>query len=110
MPVITQCGSLSSFQDSLTSLLCDIRDLRVGEIPCPMDLSAAPVIDQWSYGLVPTRCIVGAVRGHPILGDRARVHTSQLILIDAKSGWARTWSRYYRLGAPERSATYSVGS
>lgn len=110
MSVITQCGSLNSLQDSLTSLLCDIRDLRAGDMPRPMDLSAAPAIDQWSYGLVPTRCIVGSVREHPILGNRARVHTSQLVLIDAENGWARTWSRYYRLGAPERSATYSVGS
>lgn len=110
MSVITQCGSLNSLQDSLTSLLSDIRDLRAGEIPRPMDLSAAPAIDHWSYGHIPARCIVGSVRGHSILGNRARVHTSQLVLLDPENGWARTWSRYYRLGAPERSAAYSVGS
>jgi hypothetical protein len=59
MAVITQYGNLDSLQDSLTSLLHDIRDLRTGEIPRSMDLSAAPVIDQWSYGLVPARCIFG---------------------------------------------------
>lgn len=107
MSVITQCGNLNFLQNSLTSLLCDIRDLQAGEIPRQMDLSAAPAIDQWSYGLVPARCIVGSVREHPILGNCARVHTSQLVLIDPENGWARTWSRYYRLGAPERPATGS---
>jgi hypothetical protein len=86
MPVITQYGSLSSLQDSLTSLLCDIRDLRTGEIPRSMDLRAAPTIDKWSYGLVPARCVAGSVRGHPILGNLARVHTSELILIDPGHG------------------------
>jgi hypothetical protein len=110
MSVITQYGSLNSLQDSLTSLLCDIRDLRTGEIPRSIDLKAAPTIDQWSYGLVPARCIVGSVRGHPILSNRARVQTSELILIDPENRWARTWSRYYLLGAPERPATGSGSS
>jgi hypothetical protein len=110
MSVITQYGSLNSLYDSLTSLLCDIRDLRTGEIPRSMDLSAAPIIDKWSYGLVPARCIAGSVRGHPILGNLARVHTSEFVLIDPENGWARTWSRYYRLGAPERRATNSGSS
>jgi hypothetical protein len=104
MSVVTQCGSLKCLEDSLTSLLRDIRDLRVGELPRSMDLEAAPTIEQWSHGLTPARCIVGSVRGHPILGNRARVHTSQLILIDPEHGWARTWSRYYRLGKPEGPA------
>ena len=105
MSVITQYGSLNSLCDSLTSLLCDVRDLRTGEMPRSMDLRATPIIDKWSYGLVPARCIAGSVRGHPILGNLARVHTAELVLIDPESGWARTWSRYYRLGEPERPAT-----
>jgi hypothetical protein len=110
MPVVTQCGSLKSLEDSLTTLLSDIRDLRTSEVPRSLDLMSAPAIDQWSFGLVPARCIVGSVRGHPILSNRARVHTSQLVLIDPENGWARTWSRYYRLGAPERPATGSGSS
>lgn len=110
MSVVTQCGSLKSLEDSLTSLLRDISDLRVGEIPRSLDLEAAPTIDQWSYGLIPARCIVGTPVGHPILGKRARVHTAQMVLMDSESGWARTWSRYYRLGAPERPPTGSGSS
>jgi hypothetical protein len=71
MSEITKSASLNSLQDSLTSLLRDIRYLRTGGMPRSADLSAAPVIDQWSYGLVPAGCIVGSVRGHPILGNRS---------------------------------------
>jgi hypothetical protein len=110
MSVITQCGSLNSLEDKLTSLLFDIHDLQMGEIPRSMDLSAAPVIDQWSYGLVPARCIVGSRCGHSIVSNRTRVHTSQLVLVDPENSWARTWSRCYRLGTPETPATSSGGS
>ena len=34
---------------------------------------------------------------HPLLGN-ASIHTSQLIAIDPEAGWARTTSRWYRLG------------
>jgi hypothetical protein len=110
MSVITPYGSLNSLQESLTSLLRDIRDLRTGDIPRSIDLRAAPIIDKWSYGLVPAPCLVGSVRGHPVLGNLARVHTSELILIDQEHRWARTWSRYYRLGEPEGHATGSANS
>src|ERR1700687_1818652 len=88
MSVVTQCGSLKCLEDSLRSLLRDIRDLRVGDIPRSLDLEAAPTLDRWSHGLIPARCLVGSVRGHPILGNLARVHRSE----------------YGRVGAPERAA------
>jgi hypothetical protein len=102
MSVFTQRGSLKSLEDNLTNLLSDIREIRAGEMPPAKVLRDAPIIEQWSCGLIPAGCIVGSVRGHPILGDRAHVHTSHLVLIDRENGWARTWSRYYRLGLPER--------
>jgi hypothetical protein len=101
MSLVTQCGSLDSLEDRLTKLLRDIRDLRAGEMSRSTDLRAAPIIDKWSYAFVPACCIAGSVRGHPVLGNGARVNTSALILIDPEHGWARTWSRYYRLGVPE---------
>ena len=110
MSVVTQCGSLDCLEDRLTKLLRDIRDLRAGEMPRSTDVRAAPIIDKWSYAFVPACCIAGSVRGHPVLGNLARVHTSELVLIDPENGWARTWSRYYRLGAPEGPATHSGSS
>lgn len=41
----------------------------------------------------------GAVVGHPLLGDLSHIHTSELFAIGEAAGWARTWSRYYRLGS-----------
>ena len=107
MSVVTQCGSLDCLEDRLTKLLRDIRDLRAGEMPRSTDVRAAPIIDKWSYAFVPACCIAGSVRGHPVLGNRTSVHTSELILIDPERGWARTWSRYYRLGVPGAPATGS---
>jgi hypothetical protein len=107
MSILTLCSNLNSLERSLTRLLSDIQDFRAGEMLCPETLSDAPVIDQWSYGLVQARCIVGSIREHPILGKQARVHTSQLVFIDPENGWARTWSRYYRLGTPETLGTAS---
>ncbi len=37
--------------------------------------------------------------GHPILPD-TDIITSQLFGLDATAGWARTLSRWYRLGQP----------
>ena len=110
MAVISERGSLTSLENQLTRLLCDIRDLRAGELPSSKDLMDAPIIEQWSLGLIPASCLVGSVCGHPILGNRARISTSHLVLIDPDHGWARTWSRYYRLGAPANPANSSEPS
>lgn len=103
MSPVTPYGSLRCLQHTLTNLLEDVRKLETGEAISPNGLNNAPIIDKWEFGLVPTRCIVGAISGHPYLSPGARARTSQIILCDATNGWARTWSRYYRLGEPEPS-------
>ncbi|WP_428990946.1 DUF6634 family protein [Methylocapsa aurea] len=50
-----------------------------------------------------TPALAGAVAGHPALGDRSIV-TSDLCALDAAAGWARTSSRFYRLGRPGGAA------
>jgi hypothetical protein len=99
MTVASYCGGLNGIQEQLTRLLDDIRALRGDKGPGAIDLAGAPLVDQWSIGLVPAPCIVGTVVGHPIFRNRTRVHTQQMILIDPDAGWARTWSGFYRLGA-----------
>jgi hypothetical protein len=42
-------------------------------------------------------CLIGRARGQPLPGDRPNFRTSQLIAFDIEQGWARTWSRVYRL-------------
>ncbi len=102
MSIVTQRGSLTLLKDRLTSFLSDIHDLQNGKMPRSLTLSVVPTVDRWSYGLVPTRCIVGSIREHPILGNHTRVHTSEVVLVDPENRWARTWSGYHRLGAPEQ--------
>ncbi|WP_354001000.1 DUF6634 family protein [Pseudotabrizicola formosa] len=47
--------------------------------------------------------LLGHVAGHPRLGDRRMIATSPYFQIDQAGAWARTWSRYYVLGAYDES-------
>jgi hypothetical protein len=65
-----------------------------------------PLLENWrliedSPVFYPT--LYGSVSGHPRLGDRPFVRTSPVIWLSIKLGYARTYSRYYRLGAPAPS-------
>ena len=40
----------------------------------------------------------GDIFGHPLLGDWKDAHTSAIVWISVETGFARTVSRYYRLG------------
>lgn len=76
-----------------------IYDL-VNSGPSTDDLVTAPMLDRWAamqdrWGEI---MLFGRVSGHPILGDRD-IHTSMLFGLDAHAGWARTYSRWYRVGA-----------
>lgn len=69
--------------------------------PFKIDLLNAPVLDVWrplisAHGHV---VLWGKVSGHPHLGDDD-ITTSRLIAIRPDAGWARTASRWYRLGRP----------
>ncbi|RWR14937.1 DUF6634 family protein [Paenirhodobacter populi] len=69
--------------------------------PSASDLADAPQLDHWMAMREFTGRIVlfGDVTGHPLLRNTGIV-TSQLFGIDTKAGWARTLSRWYRLGRP----------
>lgn len=70
--------------------------------PAAADLAAAPRLDPWQAVLLDTSGIPalwGEVTGHPKLGDTV-ILTSRLLALDAANGWARTTSRWYRLGQP----------
>lgn len=69
--------------------------------PSGADLAAAPLLDLWQ-AVIDTSgrpALCGQVTGHPRLDDNA-VFTSRLLALDAANGWARTNSRWYRLGQP----------
>ncbi|SFL13052.1 hypothetical protein SAMN04488498_13717 [Mesorhizobium albiziae] len=73
--------------------------------PIPMDQLLArsqpnaPILDQWRYAIRPVTSLVGLSTGHPRLpGDRRSIVTSEIFLISEELGWARSYSRWYRLG------------
>lgn len=69
--------------------------------PTETDLAIAPVLSDWKAAISPGGHVMlwGEVTDHPLLGNTS-ITTSQLIAIDAEAGWARTASRWYRLGRP----------
>lgn len=84
----------------MSSLLADMarisRGLGVKELA-----NHAPLLDRWAEGIRPAPCLVGLSTGHPILpGEERRIVTSDLLLMSDDGEWARTRSRWYRLGRP----------
>ncbi len=76
----------------------DLAFLAAGAEPDPAALADAPVLDRWSPGIRRAGCLVGLVSGHPRLRDGHLTATTDLFAINSDGMWARTWSRYYRLG------------
>ena len=68
--------------------------------PDPEELAAMPLLRGWSFRQVPEIAFAGRVYGHPALDDGVNVLTSPVQVIDRHGGWARTASRFYRLGPP----------
>lgn len=73
--------------------------IAAGYVPNEADLAGAPLLSNWAVeaqfgGLVR---LVGVVTGHPSLRD-GWCTTSIVLAADEEAGWARTVSRYYRLG------------
>jgi hypothetical protein len=95
------CNIDSLFRE-LEKLTSDLRSLRAGKALSEQQLEACPLLDQWSLGLLPVPCLTGAVYQHPTLGNRRSIYTSELVLVDPNGQWARTWSRFYRLGDRQR--------
>lgn len=88
----------------LRRLAVDLDRIAGGAAPTPADLAHAPLLVDWRmlltwHGLA----LAGFVAGHPLLGTKA-IATSPLWVLDPELRWARTLSRFYRLGVPEGSA------
>jgi hypothetical protein len=85
--------------EKLRRLASDLARIRAGKGPTAAELENAPLLDGWSVVVRPAHCLGGAVRGHPRLGDRPLIATTEVFAIDPVRGWARTYSRFYALGA-----------
>lgn len=81
--------------------LLEDMDRICKEAPVEELAGEAPVLDRWAFGSRPAACLIGYSTGHPLLPGTGRlVTTSDLCLISANGAWARTLSRWYRLGDP----------
>ena len=93
-------------EDTHTTVTAEIRRalaaLEAGEAgPSPNDLAEAPILNDWQAILMRSSCcLAGEVSGHPQL--HGPITTSALIVLDPDLTWARTMSRFYRLGSPFR--------
>lgn len=73
------------------------RTARSG--PSRAELQKAPVLMQWSLAQGGMPVLVGIVNGHPRLGP-GPIRTSPVFHVSDDRTWARTLSRWYRLGTP----------
>jgi hypothetical protein len=85
--------------DRLRDLADELQGIRDGIKPVPGDLADAPRLEGWRTASREVRILTGRVYGHPDIPDGRRITTSDLYASDGKN-WARSMSRYYRLGSP----------
>ncbi|WP_414475904.1 DUF6634 family protein [Microvirga sp. M2] len=85
--------------ERLHRLAADLGALRDGHGPTAADLSSAPILDHWTCASAPALRLIGLVSDHPLLPGAGRpIVTSDLWVLAEDQGWARTRSRWYRLG------------
>lgn len=85
----------------LSALLADMSVLRSGASPADLANGEPPFLDGWVVAQRPIPCLVGLSSGHPrLVGTGRPIATSDLWLMSADNSWARTLSRWYRLGRP----------
>jgi hypothetical protein len=78
----------------------DCERLRLGRGVPARILDQAPLLQDWVPVVTPEGLhLVGNALGHPVHGDRM-VMTTPLWLADPGGNWARSLSRFYRLGPP----------
>ena len=74
---------------------------RVSLIPIlkSFEIPDAPLLDHWLPASRTVPCLMGLTTGHPELTGQGRaIITSDLVLFSESAGFARTRSRWYRLG------------
>lgn len=106
-----QHESLAETAERLSALAADLRAIARSRLPEELVQGSAPTLNQWTPTVRPSLCLEGLVGGHPVLVGRDRaIRTSELWYFDAKAGWARTYSRWYRLSQRAPVSGRTVGS
>ena len=78
-----------------------VAKITGGWRPADADLRDAPLIDRWIPLITEGGSVLlGEIAHHPIVEPERRKATSMLLALDGSLLWARTISRFYRLGRP----------
>ncbi|MDF3217934.1 hypothetical protein EN962_27655 [Mesorhizobium sp. M7A.F.Ca.CA.001.09.2.1] len=102
----TLTDEMFTFQTArLLALADDMERVRRGVPPEAMADEEAPILDRWILAQRAVPCLAGLSTGHPLLfGEGRLIGTSDLWLLSEDRTWARTLSRWYRLGRPAEQA------
>ena len=93
-------GCRPETSERLRRLADDLDRIAAGNAPTAGDLKTAPLLVDWRLALAWSgACLAGFVAGHPLIANK-RIVTSPLWVLDPELRWARTLSRFYRLGLP----------
>src|SRR3546814_6062665 len=89
----------AAFDDvrKLRALANDLEGIAKGILPAPDVLASAPFLDGYWFAPREYLSMCGSVHDHPLVSD-PMVTTSELWVLAPELGWARTYSRFYRLG------------
>jgi len=84
----------------LKRLVADMEKVAAGMLPEEIAVpTETPTLNDWYGVALETPALVGYSNGHPrLVGTRRLITTSDLWLISHDQRWARTLSRWYRLG------------
>ena len=83
----------------LESLRSDLLSLSMGRIPSLATHADAPILDPWTVVPCLVHRLSGFTNNHPDFPGDERLHvTSQIVCLDQTGGWARSATRWYRLG------------
>jgi hypothetical protein len=98
MSIVFPCGGdPAATVGYLRALAADLEAMAV--FTPREELEDAPRLENWSIVTRPVTALKGLITGHPLLGDGRQAVTSEVYAIDASARWARTFSRFYALGA-----------
>jgi len=90
--------SCACVAERLRPLADDLEGIAEGRAPGEEILARAPVLFKWTFFADPGGLrLMGVVAGHPSARP-GPILTSMLYAIDPELRWARTLSRFYRLG------------
>ena len=103
MPIIVghrqMVGDIAGELARLESLISALERVGDGDMPTAGELAAAPLLDPFTIGTLRMPCLVGGNTGHPLRTGPV-IRTSEVWVMAPEQGWARTYSRLYRLGEP----------